>query len=472
MSHVLPPESLGLRAGSLPSVASTAPAGASRAATAPQESNFDHNWWRSFQDPHLDALVSQALESHPSLKAAQTRIARAQAVTQAQGANDKVQSLASLDATQQRFSAVGMYPPPLAGGVYQTANLQLNLTYEWDVFGKNRAALDAAVGATQVAIADAQQARLLLSTQVTRAYLGMVRLQAQPALQQQYLAQRMQANAIGKARKDAGLDSDYEFLSVTTSMAEIRQQIEALAEQIALARHALAALTGKAGLDLAVPDDALGALQASALQDSVPMDLLGRRPDIVAARWRVEAASADMAYAKTLFYPNINLTAFAGLNSVGWSNITHAGSEQWGLGPALRLPVFDTGRLRANLHGKSADRDGAIETYNALVLEAVRDVNEQLSSLQGIAKQQREQQLAQANAQALLQIAQQRYAAGLVTRSAVINAQSALVPHQRQAIELQARGLDVQAQLMRALGGGYGSPNTSSTASAAPQTAP
>jgi NodT family efflux transporter outer membrane factor (OMF) lipoprotein len=472
MSHVLPPESLGLRAGSLPSVASTAPAGASRAATAPQESNFDQNWWRSFQDPHLDALVSQALESHPSLKAAQTRIARAQAVTQAQGANDKVQSLASLDATQQRFSAVGMYPPPLAGGIYQTANMQLNLSYEWDVFGKNRAALDAAIGATQAAIADAQQARLLLSTQVTRSYLGMVRLQAQRALQQQYLAQRMQANAMGKARKDAGLDSDYEFLSVTTSMAEIRQQIEVLAEQIALARHALAALTGKASLDLAVPDDALGGLHASAPLDSVPMDLLGRRPDIVAARWRVEAASADMAYAKTLFYPNINLTAFVGLNSVGWSNITHAGSEQWGLGPALRLPVFDTGRLRANLHGKSADRDGAIESYNALVLEAVRDVNEQLSSLQGIAKQQREQQLAQANAQALLQIAQQRYAAGLVTRSAVINAQSALVPHQRQAIELQARGLDVQAQLMRALGGGYGSPNTSSTASAAPQTTP
>lgn len=469
-ARALLPESLGLRAVPLTSAESPTPASGASATATNKESNFDHNWWRSFQDPRLDALVSQALESHPSLKAAQTRIARAQAVTEAQGANDKVQSLASLDATQQRFSAVGMYPPPLAGGIYQTANMQLNLSYEWDLFGKNRAALDAAIGATQAAIADAQQARLLLSTQVTRTYLGMVRLQAQRALQQQYLAQRMQANAIGKARKDAGLDSDFEFLSVTTSMAEIRQQIEALAEQIALARHALAALTGKPSLDLAVPDDALGMLQASPLQDSVPMDLLGRRPDIVAARWRVEAASADMAYAKALFYPNINLTAFAGLNSVGWSNITHAGSEQWGLGPALRLPVFDTGRLRANLHGKSAELDGAIESYNALVLEAVRDVSEQLSSLQGIAKQQREQQLAQANAQALLQIAQQRYAAGLVTRSALINAQSALVPHQRQAIELQARGLDVRAQLLRALGGGYGNANTSSTASATSKT--
>jgi NodT family efflux transporter outer membrane factor (OMF) lipoprotein len=472
MARALLPESLGLRAVPLPAAASPAPAGGASAATASKENNFDQNWWRSFQDPRLDALVSQALESHPSLKAAQTRIARAQAVIEAQGANDKVQSLASLDATQQRFSAVGMYPPPLAGGVYQTANVQMNLSYEWDLFGKNRAALDAAIGASQAAIADAQQARLLLSTQVTRTYLAMVRLQAQRALQQQYLAQRAQTNAIGKARKDAGLDSDYEFLTVTTSMAEIRQQIEALGEQIALSRNALAALSGKARLDLDVPDDAMAALHASPVQDSVPMDLLGRRPDIVAARWRVEAAGADMAYAKTLFYPNINLTAFVGLNSVGWGNITHAGSEQWGLGPALRLPVFETGRLRANLHGKSAELDGAIESYNALVLEAVRDVSEQLSSLQGIAKQQREQQLAQANAQALLHIAQQRFAAGLVTRSAVINAQSALVPHQRQAIELQGRALDVQAQLLRALGGGYGSTHTVGTASAASNTTP
>lgn len=469
-ARALLPDSLGLRAVPLPTVAAPITEGATNVAAAPKENHFDQYWWRSFADPRLDTLVTQALENHPSLKAAQSRIARAQAVTESLGANEKIQSTLSLDATQQRFSAVGMYPPPLAGDVYQTANAQLNLSYEWDLFGKNRAALDAAIGATQAAIADEQQARLLLSTQVTRTYLNLLRLQAQRALQKQYLAQRVQANMLGKARKDAGLDSDYEFLTVTTSMAEIRQQIEALGEQIALARNALAALTGKASLDVEVPEDAFGALQTSPMQDSVPMDLLGRRPDIVAARWRVEAASADMAYAKTLFFPNINLTAFAGLNSVGWSNITHAGAEQWGLGPALRLPLFETGRLRANLHGKSAEMDGAIESYNALVLEAVRDVSEQLSSLQGIAKQQREQQLAQANAQALLEIAQQRFAAGLVTRIAVINAQSALVPHQRQAIELQGRALDAQAQLLRALGGGYG--NAVHSASATSNTTP
>ena len=453
-ARTLLPESLGLRTVPLP--ARQKPVAASLAATR-SESGFDQLWWQTFKDPQLDALVAQALQASPNLRAAQARIVRAQAVSEGLGANEKVQAIATLDASQQRFSAVGMYPPPLAGGNVQLANAQLNLSYEWDFFGKNRAALDASIGATQAAIADAQQARLLLSTQVTRTYLTMLRLQAQRALQASYLAQREQANVIARARKDAGLDSELQFLStpLAGSMPEIRQQIEALGEQVALARNRLAALVGKTSLDLEWPDDALQVLQAAPQQDSVPMDLLGRRPDIVAARWRVEAATADMAYAKALFYPNINLTAFVGLNSVGWSNITNAGSEQWGLGPALRLPVFDTGRLRANLHGKSAELDAAVESYNALLLEAVRDVNEQLTSLRYIGAQQKEQKLAQANAQALLEIAQQRYASGLSTRAGVLNAQSALIPHQRQAIELHARALETQAQLLRSLGGGY-----------------
>ena len=453
-ARTLVPDSLGLRAVPLPARKKLV---AARVTPTRSESGFDELWWQSFNDPQLDALVTQALQASPNLRAAQARIVRAEAVSEGLGANEKVQAVGAFDASQQRFSAVGMYPPPLAGGNVQLANAQINLSYEWDLFGRNRAALDASIGATQAAIADAQQARLLLSTQVTRTYLAMLRLQAQRALQQSYLAQREQANAIARARKDAGLDSELEFRStpLNASMPEIRQQIEALGEQVSLARNSLAALVGKTSLDMAWTDDALQALTAAPQQDSLPMDLLGRRPDIVAARWRVEAATADMAYAKALFYPNINLTAFVGLNSVGWSNIANAGSEQWSLGPALRLPLFDTGRLRANLLGKSAELDAAVESYNALVLEAVRDVNEQLTSLRYIAAQEREQKLAQANAQALLEIAQQRYASGLSTRAGVLNAQSALVPHQRQAIELHARALDIQAQLMRALGGGY-----------------
>jgi len=423
-------------------------------------SDFDSQWWRSFGDKGLDALVTQALQGNPNLQAAAARLARAQALTEVVGAADGAQSNAAVDLSRQRFSSQGMYPPPLAGGVYETANLQLNVGYEWDFFGKNRAALDAAIGQHQAAIADLQQARLLLSTQVTRSYFALLRLQAQKALQQSYLAQREQANAIGRARRDAGLDSQQEFLSGPITLPEIRQQIEALQEQIALTRNSLAALCAVAPSALVVPEAQLQAVHKAPVQDSLPLDLLGRRPDIVAARWHIEAATSDMAQAKAQFYPNISMGGFVGLNSVGWSNITRGGSEQWGAGPALRLPVFDSGRLRAQLRGKAADLDGAIAAYNGLVFEAAREVNEQLISLRSLAQQSREQQAAQANAQGLLQIAQQRHQAGLLSQSAVINAQNALVAHQRQAIDLHARTLDAQAQLLRALGGGYSAPTS------------
>ncbi len=425
---------------------------------APSASDFDSQWWRSFGDSALDALVTQALQGNPSLQTAAARVARAQALTEVVGAADGVQSNAAADLSRQRFSSQGMYPPPLAGGVYETANLQINVGYEWDFFGKNRAALDAAIGQNQAAIAELQQARLLLSTQVTRTYFALLRLQAQKAVQQTYLAQREQANAIGRARRDAGLDSQQEFLSGPITLAEIRQQIEALQEQIALSRNSLAALCAVAPSALVQREAHLPAAPKAPVQDGVPLDLLGRRPDIVAARWRVEAATSDMAQAKAQFYPNISIGGFVGLNSVGWNNLTRGGSEQWGAGPALRLPVFDSGRLRAQLRGKAAEVDGAIAAYNALVFEAVREVNEQLISLRSIAQQEREQQAAQANAQSLLHIAQQRHKAGLLSQSAVIQAQNALVAHQRQAIDLHARALDAHAQLLRALGGGYSAP--------------
>src|SRR5690606_25220852 len=117
----------------------------------------------------------------------------------------------------------------------------------------------------------------------------------------------------------------------------------------------------------------------------------GRRPDVAAARWRAEAAGQDVASAKAQFYPNINLVAFAGLSSIGLGQLLDMGSTQWGVGPAIRLPIFDAGRLRANLRGKTADLDAAVESYNAAVLEAVRETADAVTTLQSLARQQSQQ---------------------------------------------------------------------------------
>lgn len=193
------------------------------------------------------------------------------------------------------------------------------------------------------------------------------------------------------------------------------------------------------------------------------MDLLGRRADIAAARWRVEAATHDVDHAKTQFYPNINLVGFVGFSSIGIDRLTQSGSDQWGVGPAIRLPIFEGGRLRANLRGKTADRDLAVESYNTLVIDAVHDVADQLTSASAIARQQSEQAAAQASAESAYAIATQRYQAGLGNYLSVLSAETAVLAQRRLQVDLAARAMDTQVQLIRALGGGY-QVNTGATA--------
>ena len=180
---------------------------------------------------------------------------------------------------------------------------------------------------------------------------------------------------------------------------------------------------------------------------------LGRRSAIAAARWRVEAALQDVAAAKAQFYPNINLVAFAGLSSIGFDKLLNSKSEQWGVGPALRLPIFDSGRLRANLRGKTADLDAAIESYNAQLLDAVHEVADRITSAKGVRRQQIEQSAAQSASETAYSIALQRYQAGLGNYLTVLSAEAPLLLQRRQGVDLAARALDTQAQILHAVGG-------------------
>jgi hypothetical protein len=185
------------------------------------------------------------------------------------------------------------------------------------------------------------------------------------------------------------------------------------------------------------------------------LDLLGRRPDITAARWRIEASLHEVNLAKTQFYPNVNVVGVFGLSSVGLGNIAASNTDQWNVGPAIRLPLFDGGRLRAQLRGKAIDVDAAIETYNLLVVDAAREAADQWVSAAAIQQQQAAQRAYQASARALYGIAQQRFAAGLTHQNMVLQAEGKVLEQQRIAIDLTARALDTQVLLVRAVGGTY-----------------
>ncbi len=412
-------------------------------------------WWREFGDEQLDRLIEEALRSNPSLKIVQARLQRAQAGVDATAGADLPQLNFGFDAMRQKFNSTGLYPPPLAGNIYQTGTAQFSGSWELDFFGKNSAALAAALGTARAVQADADAARTLLASNVARSYFQLLRLNEQIGIARRLLAQREQSLKLVHERFQAGLDTRLELRQSEGSLPEARQQIEALQEQMNLTEHAISALLGQPGQALALALPAQAKVRRAVLATSLPADLLGRRADITAARWRVEAATQDVSYARSLFYPNINLVAFAGLSSIGLQRLIDSGSEQWGVGPALRLPLFDGGRLRANLRGRSADLDAAVESYNAAVIDAVREVADQLASAQSIARQQVEQGLAQAAAENAYSIALQRYEAGLVNFLAVLNAETAVLSQRRLGVDLAARALDTQVALMRALGGGY-----------------
>lgn len=425
------------------------------------------NWWRDLQDPVLDALIEQALIDSPSLQAASARLRRASAIAGETESALWPRINASSSNTRERFSERGLIPPPYAGTTQSINELQLSGQWEIDFFGKNREALQAALGEVRASEAEQHAARQLLASNVARGYYNLARLLAQRELAEARQQQRHDLAQLVERRFKAGIDTQVELESARGVIPENARDIAALDEQLGLARHALAALTGKLpdALDALAPR--LPAIAPLTLPQALPANLLGHRADVVAARWRVESAIHGMDSTKAMFYPNINLNAFAGFSAIGFNQWLDSGSRQPGIGLAISLPIFDAGRLRSLYRVSAATLDASVASYNGTLLDALRDVADQLTTLQSLTTQMARQQATLASAQRSYDLALQRYHADIADRLNVLNVESGLIAQRRASIDLQARWIDSRIRLMQALGGGF---NDTSTALAAQAT--
>jgi NodT family efflux transporter outer membrane factor (OMF) lipoprotein len=413
------------------------------------------DWWQRFGDPQLDKLIAEALAGNPAMGNARARIDRALALAASAGAALAPQIGVGADLLRQRFSANGIFPPPIAGSWNTQTALVANFSYEFDLWGRNRAAYEAALGQARAAEVDAYAVRLLLASSVARSYAQLGRSFEQLELAQAALVQRQAMFELTRQRVAAGLDSDVELKQAEASIPAARQRISQLEEEIALGRNLLAALLGQGpdrGLAITRPQ-----LQESAvaLPSMLPADLLGRRPDVVAQRWRVESARSGIEAAKAGFYPNVNLSALIGVSSVSFAELLTRGSMIPAIGPALRLPLFDGGRLRGELAAKDADYDLAVEQYNQLLVDALREVVDQLASLKSVDAQRLQADRALATARAAYALATERYRAGVASYLQVLAAETPLLEQQYLRASLRARELELSINLMRALGGGF-----------------
>ncbi|MGE8397433.1 MAG: efflux transporter outer membrane subunit, partial [Comamonas sp.] len=231
-------------------------------------------------------------------------------------------------------------------------------------------------------------------------------------------------------------------------------------EQVALQRHRIAALMGASperAAQIEVPAQVLNQpwQQAWALPENLPANLLGRRPDVVAARLQAQALESRVAAKQAEFYPDVNLTAFVGVQSLGLDLFTKGGSSIASVGPAISLPIFNGGRLRSELGAARAQYDEAVALYRSTLNRALQEVADNAVSQRALQQQLQAMKEAVQAATEAHRVARNRYEGGLANYLEVLSAEDQMLASVRQLVDVQSRALSLDIGLHRALGGGW-----------------
>ena len=417
-----------------------------------------HDWWKAVGDPQLDKLVDEALSDNPDMALVDARVRAALA---AAGAADAAHKPTLNGGAAVAGARVPPLLPPLASGHFGIIKYgYLSFKWDLDLWGGKRAAWQAAVGNARAAEVDAQAARLKLSADVVQAYFDLAGAYAQRDLAQAELQRAEDFLKLTRKRVASGIDSRFSLARIQGETASDRAHLEAADNAVQTSGLVLATLLG-AGPDraLSIERPALPAIPALALPSDLPADLLGRRPDVVAARWRVEAAGHDIKAAKAKFLPNIGISSLAGLIAPSALDLFSLTNRFYTVSPALSLPIFEGGALRANLAGKDAARDIAVAQYNQTLVHAINQVATQADDLRSLAAQVQDAGSARDSAADAYRLAMQRYRAGVGNYLEALSVRQELIAAEQQLAALQTRRSSAWATLNEALGGGFQPPD-------------
>ena len=414
-------------------------------------------WWKTYGDTQLDALIEEGLAGSPSVAVADARLRRARAFEDSARGALAPQVSAGAQINTQKQSYNYLTPPELTPqGWNDYGRASLDFSWELDFWGKNRAALAAATSEAVAASADGTQARLALSTAIASNYAELARLYS--ALDTAAAARELRtrtAELFGK-RFDNGLETRGSQRQADSRRASSEADVLSLEEQVALQKNRIAALLG-AGPDraLTITRPKIGFQRAFTLPANLSADLIGRRPDLVAARLRAEAAAKRIHVQRAQFYPNVNLTAFIGVQSFGIEMLENGGSDFGGAGPAITLPIFNGGKLRAQLRGAEAEYAEAVANYEKVLVQALQEVADAAVSQRALGGQLERIDVAVEAAREAWRVQNNRYEGGLATYLDVLSAEDYLLGNLRAQSDLRSRSMSLDVALNRALGGGY-----------------
>ena len=414
-------------------------------------------WWKQFGDAQLDALITEGLAKATDLRVAEARFAQASALTGQAESQLLPQLNAGTEGGAIQSSDNFLIPKSFAPRGWPDYG-QVSLSFNWqlDFWGRNRAALAAARSEAESARAEAAAARLAVSTGIAAAYADLAALYASRDAAESAVSVRRQTYNLMTQRQAQGLENTGAVEQVRSALAMTEGELASTNEALALTCNRIAALTGAGpdrGLDLARP--ALPASANTALPAEIPATLLGRRPDVIAARLRAEAAASRIRSARAAFYPNINLAGVVGYQALGLDTVFKSTSDFGTVGPALTLPIFSGGRLRSQYRAAEAEYTAAVGQYDGALVQALREVADAATSQRALSERLASARAAEQAAQTAWTIASTRYRGGLATYLDVLAAEDALIASRRTLATLQTRAFALDVALIRALGGGY-----------------
>lgn len=424
--------------------------------TAAAVTPANEGWWKALDDAQLDALIEKAFAANPSLAQASAQLRAALAQIDAAHAGLLPRASFSGSALRQRAPDNYIIPPPLAGGDFWMAQIGASLSWDLDFWGRQADAVSQARALAQAADFERDNARLLLAAALVQTYVGLYRADALADIAQQAQSQRQHILELTRQRVAAGLDTRLELREAESELPQARVERAQAQAQAELAVHALAMIAGQAADGYA----AIGRPQLNLdavlpLPAQLPINLLARRPDVLAARLRIEAADAQRRATRAAFYPDVSLRALAGVAAFGLNDLFEAGARGYGAGPVVSLPLFDAGKLRAQYQGREAALDGAVAVYNDTVLRAVQQSSDQLTRIDALSRERTDQESTLVAAEDGYRIAEERYRAGLAGYLSVLSAETQVLNARRQSIQIIADLAVARVSLLLELGGSF-----------------
>lgn len=415
------------------------------------------NWWTVFGDPELDRLESLAAAQNQELAAAAARFAQARASVNVARSDYFPHISAQPSYARQSTSANAPQSGRPAGSVYTFNNFLIPLEAGWelDLWGRVRRQVEAARARLAASADDTEAVRLAIHAELAADYFSLRAFEAELRLLERTVETYRRSLELTRNRRVGGLGTDLDVAQAESQLRAAEAQLPATERQRERLLHALAALCGQpaGGFQVsAAPDEST---RLPAVPVSLPSELLERRPDIAAAERRVAAANAQVGVAQTAFYPRVKINGLAGLQSIDASTLFNWPSRFWAVGPSLDLPLFTGGRNLAELAAARANYDESVSSYRQSVLAAFQEVEDQLAGQRLVAAQLDAEVAGLTAAQRALEIATNRYRAGLVTYLEVAIAQSVALERERTVVQLRAERLTLSVALIRSMGGGW-----------------